>query len=467
MTKKFKGDDLLPHGFKQGPMMGTALRCCNTALLQGRDHLKVLGDAVNCKNNPGLYWDNPIWADLAAQVLQQQREEHVPPAKDPIPYARWGEDIEAGAIQQMEDACALPVAAGAALMPDAHQGYGLPIGGVLATEDSVIPYAVGVDIACRMKITVTTIPVADLDRRRDELVRAIEKGTRFGVGAAWDRPHDHPVMDKDWTVSPVTARMKDTAWKQMGSSGTGNHFVEFGTVRLEEDGLGVPAGEYVALLSHSGSRGAGAKVCDHYSKVAKERLPKRYSRFEWLAWLMMDTEAGQEYWAAMNLMGEYAAANHACIHRLVCQLAGTEAVAGVENHHNFCWVEEHGGKKVYVHRKGATPAGAGVLGVIPGTMGDPCYIVRGRGQAASLNSSSHGAGRRMSRTKAKEQFNWPEWEKYLKERNVHLISAGLDEVPGAYKSIREVMAAQQDLVEVVGEFRPRIVKMSDDGKSED
>lgn len=467
MSKKFKGDDLMPIGYKPGPIMGTALRCCNTALQTERDHMKVLCEAHNCRISPRRYLDHPVFGDLASQLVQLEREEYCPPPKDPIRYARYGDDIEQGAIQQMEDACALPVSAKAALMPDAHQGYGLPIGGVLATENAVIPFAVGVDIACRMKLSVTDIPAADIDRRRDDLVSAIEKGTRFGIGAAWDRPHDHDVMDRDWGVCEVTRRMKDTAHKQMGSSGTGNHFVEFGTIELKTADLGLEPGTYVAILSHSGSRGTGAKVCDHYSRLAKDLLPKRYSRFEKLAWLMMDTQPGQEYWAAMNLMGEYAAANHAVIHRLVARNAGAQVIAGVENHHNFAWVERHDGKDVYVHRKGATPAGKDVLGVIPGTMGDPCYVVKGKGNPDSLESSSHGAGRRMSRTKAKELFSWDEWKRYLKERNVHLISAGLDEVPGAYKNIREVMAAQRELVDVVGEFTPRIVKMADDGKSED
>jgi tRNA-splicing ligase RtcB len=165
----------------------------------------------------------------------------------------------------------------------------------------------------------------------------------------------------------------------------------------------------------------------------------------------------------MNLMGRYASANHLVIHNNVTRLAGAEVLATVENHHNFAWEEEHNGQMLYVHRKGATPAGAGVLGVIPGNMADSAFVVRGKGLAASLNSASHGAGRRMSRTAAKKQFRWGEWRDHLQKRNVRLLSAGLDEVPGAYKNIHEVMAAQTDLVEIVGEFQPRIVKMCGDG----
>ncbi|MEX2093488.1 MAG: RtcB family protein, partial [Pirellulales bacterium] len=186
------------------------------------------------------------------------------------------------------------------------------------------------------------------------------------------------------------------------------------------------------------------------------------------AWLDLESEAGQEYWAAMNLMGEYAAANHAVIHRLVSKLLGAEIVAGVENHHNFAWKERHQGREVIVHRKGATPAGEGVLGVIPGTMADPAYIVRGRGNPQSLNSASHGAGRCMSRTKARDMFRFQAVRKELEERGIHVLAAGSDEVPGVYKDIRAVMAAQEDLVEIVAQFDPKIVRMCGDGsKAED
>jgi tRNA-splicing ligase RtcB len=147
----------------------------------------------------------------------------------------------------------------------------------------------------------------------------------------------------------------------------------------------------------------------------------------------------------------------------VSGLAGARVIAGVENHHNFAWLEEHGGRQLVVHRKGATPAGEGVLGVIPGSMADPAFIVRGRGVADSFDSASHGAGRQMSRRKANDMFRFGQVRKDLAERGIDVLSAGSDEVPGAYKDIRQVMAAQQDLVEVVGQFDPKIVKMCGDG----
>ena len=173
-----------------------------------------------------------------------------------------------------------------------------------------------------------------------------------------------PVMEQNWGVTRITRENKDKAWRQLGTSGSGNHFVEFGLLSLSADDaeLGLEAGEYVALLSHSGSRGTGASVCSTYSAIARARLPKKYDWLGRLAWLDLDSEAGQEYWAAMNLMGDYAAANHDVIHRLISKLLGAKIIAGVENHHNFAWKEMHGGREVIVHRKGATPAGSWPVG---------------------------------------------------------------------------------------------------------
>jgi tRNA-splicing ligase RtcB len=381
-----------------------------------------------------------------------------------ITYRQWGTDLDANARQQMENACQLPVSVAAALMPDAHVGYGLPIGGVLATDNAVIPYAVGVDIACRVKLTVLDLPVDCLRRRETDLIRAIEAETRFGIGAEFKHRRTHPVMDEDWSVSPVTQRFRDKAAAQLGTSGSGNHFVEFGELTMENKRLGLEPGTYLALLSHSGSRGTGAQVCDHYSRMARAKhkdLPKELS---YLAWLELDSDDGREYWAAMELMGHYASANHHLIHKHIARHLGAGVLLDVENHHNFAWKERHGERDLIVHRKGATPAGAGVLGVIPGSMTSPTFLARGKGQPESLNSASHGAGRVMSRNKARESFNWKMVKPYLEERGVKLISAGLDEVPMVYKNIEEVMAAQTDLVEPLAKFFPRLVKMAPAGE---
>jgi len=423
----------------------------------------------------------PLSAVAAAIIASKQkmRAETVNWSTNPLgvpgTYSQWGEDIEEGALQQMRDAVDLPVAVAGALMPDAHQGYGLPIGGVLATYDSVVPYAVGVDIACRMKLSVLDIPPKILDDpfspKVDPLIRALTGGTLFGVGGEHKHRQDHEVMDMDWTVLSNMPdgweKLKTRAWKQLGTSGSGNHFAEFGLLTLEQPDMGLAAGTYVALMTHSGSRGVGGAVCGRYVDIAKSRLPKAFEKFQNLAWLPLSSEAGQEYWNAMNLMGEYAKGNHAVIHRLVAQLMGAEVIAGIENHHNFAWKEVHNGHELIVHRKGATPAGVGVLGVIPGSMASPAFVVRGKGKPESLMSASHGAGRCMSRNKAKEKFSWSEQKSFIKNRGVRLLDAGIDEVPGVYKDILKVMAAQSDLVDVVAQFDPKIVRMSADGRSED
>ncbi|TWT64458.1 RtcB family protein [Rubinisphaera italica] len=410
---------------------------------------------------PEDFTEDEVFGELAL-ALTDDTNHFVP---DPISYRTWGTEIDPASHVQMQQACGLPGAYGAALMPDAHVGYGLPIGGVLAMEGKVVPYAVGVDIACRMKLSILDMPVASLDKNSEHYRNSLENGTRFGVGSKWDTPHDHDVLDRDWTVTRVTRENKDKARNQLGTSGSGNHFVEYGIVTLDvrDEELNLDAGQYVALLSHSGSRGTGASVCNVYSSIAQRKLPQSMKEFGRLAWLEMDSAEGQEYWEAMNLMGEYAAANHAVIHKNVAKLLGARIISGVENHHNFAWKETHGGKEVIVHRKGATPAGAGVLGVIPGSMASPAFIVRGKGNAESLDSASHGAGRRMSRTKAKSMYNFKAVRNDLLKKGVHIISAGSDEVPGVYKDIESVMQEQQDLVETVGRFDPKIVKMCGDG----
>ena len=380
------------------------------------------------------------------------------------PWRQWGSGFEAEAVQQMENACRLPVTVRGALMPDAHVGYGLPIGGVLATRNAVIPFAVGVDIACRMKMTVLDWPVSALEEREDELRKAISAETRFGIGSEFKHRRQHPVMDRDWSFSKIVRERKDKAWSQLGTSGSGNHFVEFGTLEVHDPVVGLEPGTYLALLSHSGSRGAGAQVCDYYSKIAQRLHPGLDPALRHLAWLSLDTQEGLEYWKAMQLMGEYASANHALIHKHLAAHLGAQVLLDIENHHNFAWKETHDGERVIVHRKGATPAGKGVIGIIPGSMAAPGYIVRGLGNPESMDSAAHGAGRAMSRTRAKKTFNWQQANAVLQERRVTLIAAGLDEVPMVYKDIHTVMAAQRDLVETLARFDPRLVKMAPAGE---
>ena len=462
--------DLIRLGVPPGEAMRRGMDFISRYILKGLDKAALAADVEAVVKTPADFADDDLRGEFAKVLMRSNRVIREAPA----PWKQWGEGLEPEAINQLSRACQLPISVAGALMPDAHVGYGLPIGGVLATDNVVIPYAVGVDIACRMKLTVLDWPMRDLDRRRDRLIKAIEDETRFGVGAHFKDRRQHDVMDADWTVSQITRGNKDRAWAQLGTSGSGNHFVEFGTLTVNGDAdgraemPGLPPGEYVALLSHSGSRGTGAAVCDHYSKLAMEQHPELAKGHKHLAWLSLDSEEGAEYWAAMELMGRYAAANHAMIHRHIAEHLGVEVLADIENHHNFAWKERHviGGveRDVVVHRKGATPAHAGVLGIIPGSMATPGFVVRGKGGEGSLGSASHGAGRVMSRTKAVETFEWSKVNRVLKDRNVHLLSAGLDEVPMVYKDIHTVMAAQTDLVEVLAEFMPRLVKMAPSGE---
>jgi tRNA-splicing ligase RtcB (3'-phosphate/5'-hydroxy nucleic acid ligase) len=223
--------------------------------------------------------------------------------------------------------------------------------------------------------------------------------------------------------------------------------------------INLQPGQYFAVLSHSGSRNFGAEVCKHYTRVAKEKLDISGEGAR-LAWLDLNSEEGQEYWAAMQLAGDYSHASHRIIHRRLAEALGENPVILIENHHNFAWKEQlDTGEELVIHRKGATPAGIGDTGIIPGTMASPAFIVAGKGNRESLRSAAHGAGRLMSRNQAKKSFTESQLKNYLKEQGVELLGGGPDESPFAYKDINKVMESQKDLVEVLGVFYPKIVRM--------
>jgi tRNA-splicing ligase RtcB len=449
-------------------VMPLAMKTVNVALAQGNDAALMRENIGRLALDPGGMVNDVLLGDIARALAAAFPEGTAfVPRATPAPWRQWGDvHMENSAIKQMQEACSLPCSVRGALMPDAHTGYGLPIGGVLAVKDAVIPFAVGVDIACRMRLTALDMPLSKLASRREDFIAAIEKDTRFGLGACFERRHtrDNPVMDEDWGVCPVTRSNKDKAWKQLGSSGGGNHFVEFGELHLEKaaqlGGQTLNKGAYLALLTHSGSRGTGEAVARFYSARARELRPNLPQAIKNLAWLDLAGSDGQEYWAAMELMGRYAAANHELIHAHLLRTLGAEALTHVENHHNFAWREEHYGETVIVHRKGATPAGLGVQGIVPGSMGSPGFVVRGKGDQASLSSCSHGAGRLMSRAAAFRAFDAETVKAYLEANGVELISGGLDEAPMAYKDIHAVMAAQSDLVDIIARFKPCLVKMA-------
>lgn len=470
MTKVITGKILKLHNWPDGKIIGIAKDTAAQLMNRGMDREAALARLDAVRKNPGNFLADSLMADLASECIRLTSENEMSLAdlrESPLPFPIWGADnIDLGAIQQMENAMRLPVTVTGALMPDAHVGYGLPIGGVLATDNVVIPYAVGVDIACRMRLSLYEVSPNLLGQKKGMFEDALWNETAFGIGAKWtgSKKAQHPVLDDDaWHATRQLMALKDTAMDQLGTSGTGNHFVEWGSFSLREPILGLQPGEYLALLSHSGSRGVGARIADRYSKLAVEKHPNLDKSAQHLAWLSLDSEDGQEYWLSMELAGRFASANHYIIHRRVSAAIGLKEIAVVENHHNFAWTEKlPDGRAVIVHRKGATPAGKGVFGVIPGSMGDAGYLVRGRGASKSLESASHGAGRLMSRKAALNSISKAARDEYLKERGVTLLGGGIDESPQAYKPIEEVIAAQCDLVEVIGKFTPRIVRMADE-----
>ena len=646
------GKVLKMRGWKEGRTIGLAKKAAHALADIGQDETQILERLDAVLADPDKWTGDPIFFEVASEILSRERNDASKWAdalrETSLPYEVWGADgIDDAANKQMENALRLPVAVAGALMPDAHVGYGLPIGGVLATQGTVIPYAVGVDIACFTGDTL--VPLADgkthtmrelaqrdepfvvfsitpeqrivaaraicrktrenmalveveldngetirctpdhrfmlrdgsyyeaqnlraqtslmpfysrrdengfevqqpdsgawqnvapdaiftqrvtldvaqssvgLDARNHKVVRvtpleiredvyclsvpdwenfalaagvfvhncrmrlsiydvspnimgqhkgrfekSLVEQTQFGAGCKWSGrdQKEHDVLDhNDWRATRFLHSLRGKAIEQLGTSGGGNHFVEWGEFTLDEDSAewNLKAGKYLSLLSHSGSRGVGFKIANEYSRLARGLHPNLPDVVKHLAWLDMDSDAGREYWIGMELAGRFASACHEIIHREVAKAAGFKEVAAIENHHNFAWKETMAdGSEAIVHRKGATPAGAGVLGIIPGSMADPGYVVRGKGVMASLNSASHGAGRAMSRRAAKDSITSGQVRKYLEYRGVKLLGGGLDEAPMAYKNIEEVIGAQRDLVDILGQFAPKIVMMAND-----
>ena len=469
---KIRGKDLEKLGYPRGSKIASI--AINVMMKHYKKNNKgfVLNLLENIAKTPEHYESDVILGQIAREFMEPQEIEiemlndgEEIPLKHPSQvehYNMYGsKHIAQNAIQQMNAAMRLPIVRAGALMADAHAGYGLPIGGVLAVENAVIPYGVGMDIGCRMCLSIYDMPPEYIRHNRHQLMLDLKANTRFGQ-RDFDKTNPPEILDRqEFREIPTVKKLKDKAYRQFGTSGSGNHFVEFGVVEITEpdNELGLEPKSYLALLSHSGSRGFGAGIAQTYTRIAKEqcRLPREAQH---LAWLSLDSEAGMEYWLAMNLAGDYASACHHEIHRKLSLTLGDEPIARVENHHNFAWKEMlPNGRLVIVHRKGATPAAAGELGMIPGSMTAPGFIVRGKGNAMSLNSASHGAGRQMSRTKARASFSSKNMKELLRKAGVKLIGGGIDEIPTAYKDIHQVMAAQRDLVDVLGKFYPKIVRM--------
>ena len=460
---KLSGKELRAIGYPEGPVISIAMNIMekNFKRLSREEVLTVLRAVLQ---SPNEYANDPVLKKITEALLPKPslRGADIILNNEGVHFNVFGSEfIEEGAMKQMQQAARLPVAVAGALMADAHQGYGLPIGGVLATQNAVIPYGVGVDIGCRMCLSVFDIDPKELAQKEQYFARELNEATLFGAGKQFEQNIPHEVIDrKDFDEIGLLKGLQSKAAKQLGSSGSGNHFVEFGVVEITEkdEVFGVEPGKYLGLLSHSGSRALGANIANHYTKIAKQKrnLPGEAGN---LAWLTLNEQEGIEYWMAMNLAGDYASACHHIIHAKISKQLGRQPLKMVENHHNFAWKEMHEGKEVIVHRKGATPAGKNVLGIIPGSMTAPGFVVKGKGENAAINSASHGAGRRMSRTAALKSITHQSMKDELEKHGVKLIGGGLDESPFAYKDIQMVMNAQKHLVEAVGLFYPKIVRM--------
>lgn len=424
--------------------------------------LEILTDVIQ---NPDQYKKHNYFSELVESITPSSTaiNKTIKLRTSPIPYIIYGkQNIEEGSLKQMDTAMKLPVSVQGALMADAHQGYGLPIGGVLATDNAVIPYGVGMDIGCRMCMSVYSLPCSLIEKDQNKLKQILLSETRFGKDE-FDQKIDHEIMErKEFTDIKFLRSLKTKAYKQLGTSGHGNHFVDIGVLNLKDNQneWNLPIGEYFAILSHSGSRGMGAEIARYYTRIAKDicNLPKGFRE---LSWLDLNSEEGQEYWMAMNLAGDYSRANHEQIHLRLSNALGEKTLFKVENHHNFAWKEKLvDGKDVIVHRKGATPASKGTLGIIPGSMASPAFIVRGKGNPESINSAAHGAGRLLSRKVAKQSITKREMQQYLNNNSVTLLGGNTDEAPWVYKDIHQVMEYQKDLVEIITLFTPRIVRMA-------
>jgi tRNA-splicing ligase RtcB len=460
-----RGKDIRGLGYPEAPVVSLAI---NIMEKHFKHHSLHEAQVIlrNILKRPQDFVEDEILAPIAKALLPPpidlEAGELISLNQTGIHFSIFGEEqIEQGALQQMYTAAKLPISVAGALMPDAHAGYGLPIGCVLATENAVIPYGVGVDIGCRMCLSIFGLPPKDLVQKETFFTRQLLGCTLFGSGAQWQQAVDHEIMERDeFSELPLLMGLHTRAWKQLGTSGSGNHFAEFGLVEIQEKDpiLGLDSGTYIGLLTHSGSRGLGATIAQHYTALAK-KLRRLSGEAANLAWLSLNEDTGREYWMAMNLAGDYASACHHVIHAKIAKQIGAMPLAIVENHHNFAWKEKWEGRDVIVHRKGATPAGKNVLGIVPGSMTAPGFIVKGKGVEASVSSASHGAGRKMSRTKALQSITQKMLNETLKKSGVTLLGAGLDEAPFAYKDIEAVMQSQRQLIETIGKFSPKIVKM--------
>ncbi len=374
--------------------------------------------------------------------------------KEKIPIKMWLEDIEDGALEQAKNLANLPFAfKHIAIMPDSHQGYGMPIGGVLATKDVIIPNAVGVDIGCGMCAIKTSLNDIDTETLK-KIMGEIRKVVPVGFAHHQKKQSITLMPDLNYEDLSIIREQYQNALAQIGTLGGGNHFIE---IQKGSDG-------YIWIMIHSGSRNLGKQVADYYNKLAIELNKKWQSQIpkEWeLAFLPIKSEEGQAYIREMNYCVEFALANRRLMMNRIKDIFTKETICEFDNiiniAHNYAQLENHFGQNVWVHRKGATLARKGTVGIIPGSQGTKSYIVEGLGNIESFTSCSHGAGRKMSRNKAEEDLNLEEEIKKLDEQGIiHAIRGkkDLDEAPSAYKDIDVVMENQKDLVKILVKLQP-------------
>ena len=371
------------------------------------------------------------------------------------------ENIPVNAYEQMKIAMSIPPAVGGAMMPDSHFGYSAPIGAVIATDGVVVPSFIGYDVSCMMMVTIFDMDYDDYESNKDLVYDALHKSVNFGMGSEYaNNPKKSALMDSSiWNELGSMKPLKHLAEVQLGTSGAGNHFADIvlGTKISNDEKYNYIPNKFIALMTHSGSRGLGNKVAKYYMALADaetariaRKIPNGYG------WLDMKKDSGREYWKVMEFLGEYSLENHKIIHKTFLKNLKSTVNNIFVNRHNFAWMEDG----FIVHRKGATPAHAERIGIIPGSSGSSSYLTCGLGNEESYNSSSHGAGRVCSRTEAKEKYNESEYTKHMSKGAIITNGVDKDETYQAYKNIEDVMNVQNKvLLDKVAHLQPRIVFM--------